>query len=98
GLAWRCEEGRGLVRMFIRASGSEAEQPNSSNEFATHTDSDGEEIEVKGVVGSTAQSGKAGTRLSGRKYVFQRTNAPVNSGPQGQQLSRRRIVATELLR
>jgi len=34
--------------MFIRASGSETEQPNSNGEFATHTDSDGEEIEVKG--------------------------------------------------
>ena len=46
-LAWRREEGGGLVRMFIRAGSSETEQPNSNGEFATHTDSDGEEIEVK---------------------------------------------------
>lgn len=65
-LAWRREEGRGLVRMFIRASGSETEQPNSNGEFATHTDSDREEIEVKGGGGQYCPGRQAQYRLGRR--------------------------------
>ena len=38
----------GLHWPVVMTSGGEAQQPNSSGEFATHTDSDREEIEVKG--------------------------------------------------